>query len=86
MGEIAKIESTGKTPIDFANELLGIQGRDFIESEKYKEWGMPCVDAMAQVYQWNEGAEKNVDILRQFLTLLGLTIDYLEKNNGERTA
>lgn len=75
-----------KTPIDFANELLEMWGRDFIESEKYKEWGMDYIDAMALVYQWNEGAEKNVDILKQFHTLLGLAIDYLEKHNGKRTS
>lgn len=75
-----------KTPIDFANELLEIWGRDFIESEKYKEWGMAYADAMAQVYQWNEGAKKNIDTLKQFHNLLGLAIDYLEKNNGERTS
>lgn len=68
-----------KTPIDFADELLAIWGCDFIESEKYKEWGMTYADAMAQVYQWNEGAEKNIDTLKQFHNLLGLAIDYLEK-------
>lgn len=86
MSEITRSESTGKTPIDFANELLKMWGRDFIESEKYKTWGMSYIDALAQVYQWNEGAEKNVDTLKQFHKLLGLAIDYLEKNNGERTA
>lgn len=86
MGEITRSESTGKTPIDFANELLTMWGHDFIESEKYKAWGMSYVDAMAQVYQWYEGAEKNVDTLKQFHNLLGLAIDYLEKNNGEGTA
>lgn len=86
MSEITKSETTGKTPIDFANELLEIWGRDFIESEKYKTWGMSYVDAMAQVCQWNEGAKKNVDTLKQFHTLLGLAIGYLEENNGEGTA
>lgn len=68
-----------KTPIDFANELLEIWGRDFIESEKYKEWGMTYADAMAQVFQWNGGAEENIETLKQFHNLLGLAIDYLEK-------
>lgn len=68
-----------KTPIDFADELLAIWGRDFVESEKYKEWGMSYVDAMAQVYQWKQGAKENVDTLKQFHNLLGLAIDYLEK-------
>lgn len=86
MSEITRSKSTGKTPIDFANELLIMWGRDFIDSEKYKTWGMSYVDAVARVVQWNEGAEKNVDTLKQFHTLLGLAIDYLEKNNGERTA
>lgn len=76
------MESKQKTPIDFANELLEIWGRDFIESEKYKEWGMTYGDAMAQVFQWNEGAKKNIDTLKQFHNLLGLAIDYLEKNNA----
>lgn len=86
MSEITKSESTGKTPIDFANELLAMWGRDFIESEKYKEWGMTYGEAMAQVYQWSEGAKKNVDTLKQFHTLLGLAIGYLEKgdNNGNQ--
>lgn len=86
MSEITRSESTGKTPIDFANELLEMWGRDFIESQKYKEWGMTYIDAMAQVYQWNEGAEKNVDTLKQFHKLLGLAIGYLEENNGKRTS
>lgn len=86
MSEITRSKSTGKTPIDFANELLIMWGRDFIESEKYKTWGMSYVDAVARVVQWNEGAEKNVDTLKQFHTLLGLAIDYLEKNNGKGTA
>lgn len=73
------MESKQKTPIDFANELLKMWGRDFIESEKYKEWGMTYIDAMAQVYQWNEGAKENIDTLKQFHNLLGLAIDYLEK-------
>lgn len=68
-----------KTPIDFADELLSIWGRDFIESDKYKQWGMTYADAMAQVFQWNEGAKKNIDTLKQFHTLLGLAIKYLEK-------
>ena len=72
------MESKQKTPIDFANELLEIWGRDFIESMKYKEWGMTYADAMAQVYQWSGGAEKNIDTLKQFHNLLGLAIDYLE--------
>lgn len=75
-----------KTPIDFADELLVMWGHDFIESGKYREWGMTYGDAMAQVYQWNEGAKKNIDTLKQFHNLLGLAIDYLEKNNGERTS
>ena len=75
------MESKQKTPIDFADELLTIWGRDFIESEKYKEWGMTYADAMAQVYQWKQGAKENVDTLKQFHNLLGLAIDYLEKNN-----
>ena len=75
-----------KTPIDFANELLAAWGHDFMESKRYKEWGMTYVDAMAQVYQWNEGAKKNIDTLKQFHNLLGLAIDYLEKSNGERTS
>lgn len=72
-------EKVEKTPIDFANELLKIWGRDFIEGEKYKEWGMTYIDAMAQAYQWNEGAEKNIETLKQFHNLLGLVIKYLEK-------
>lgn len=68
-----------KTPIDFADELLAIWGRDFVESEKYKGWGMSYVDAMAQVYQWKQGAKENIDTLKQFHNLLGLAIDYLEK-------
>lgn len=44
-------EEVQKTPIDFADELLSIWGRDFIESEKYREWGMSYADAMAQVFQ-----------------------------------
>ena len=71
-----------KTPIDFANELLEMWGRDFIENEKYKEWGMTYTDAMAQAFRWSEGAEKNVNTLKQFHNLLGLAIDYLGKNNG----
>ena len=71
-------EKAEKTPIDFANELLEIWGRDFIESGKYREWGMSYIDAMAQVYQWNEGAKKNIDTLKQFHNLLGLAIKYLE--------
>ena len=80
------MESKQKTPIDFANELLEMWGRDFIESMKYKEWGMDYIDAMAQVYQWNEGAEKNIDTLKQFHKLLGLAINYLEKNNDKKTS
>lgn len=68
-----------KTPVDFANELLSIWARDFVESEKYRLWGMTYSDAIAQVFQWNEGAEKNVDTLKQFHNLLGLAIEYLEK-------
>lgn len=68
-----------KTPIDFANELLSMWGNDFVESGKYIEWGMSYVDAMAMVYQWGLGAEENVDTLKQFHSLLGLAIDYLEK-------
>lgn len=76
-------EKAEKTPIDFANELLEIWGRDFIESDKYREWGMTYADAMSQVYQWNGGAKKNIDTLKQFHKLLGLAIDYLEKKGGE---
>lgn len=72
-------EEVEKTPIDFADELLAIWGRDFIESGKYREWGMSYIDAMTQVYQWNEGAKKNIDTLKQFHNLLGLAIKYLEK-------
>lgn len=72
-------EKVEKTPIDFADELLAIWGRDFIESGKYKEWGMTYADAMSQVYQWMQGAKKNIDTLKQFHKLLGLAIDYLEK-------
>lgn len=72
-------EEAEKTPIDFADELLSIWGRDFIESEKYKRWGMSYADAMGQVFQWNEGAKKNIDTLKQFHNLLGLAIEYLEK-------
>ena len=72
------MESKQKTPIDFADELLTIWGRDFVESEKYKEWGMSYADAMAQVYQWKQGAKENIDTLKQFHNLLGLAIDYLE--------
>lgn len=71
--------SKQKTPIDFANELLTIWGHDFIESEKYKEWGISYGDALAQVYQWRQGAKENIDTLKQFHNLLGLAIDYLEK-------
>ena len=71
-----------KTPIDFANELLRVWGHDFIESEKYKEWGMTYIDAVLQFRQWDKGAEKNVNTLKQFHSLLGQAIDYLEKNNG----
>lgn len=75
-----------KTPIDFANELLAAWGRDFMESERYKECGMTYYDAMVQVYQWNGGAKENIDTLKQFHNLLGLAIGYLEKNNGKETA
>lgn len=68
-----------KTPVDFADELLQLWASDFIESEKYKKWGMKYLDAMAQVYQWREGPEKNIDTLKQFHNLLGLAIEYLEK-------
>lgn len=76
-------EEVKKTPIDFANELLEVWGRDFIESGKYKEWGMSYIDAMAQVYQWNGGAEKNIDTLKQFHNLLGLAIKYLEGKDDD---
>lgn len=72
-------EKVKKTPIDFANELLRAWGHDFVNSGKYKEWGMTYIDAMEQVYRWNEGAEKNIDTLKQFHNLLGLAIKYLEK-------
>lgn len=72
-------EEVEKTPVDFADELLSMWARDFIESDKYRKWGMSYIDAMAQVYQWNEGAEKNIDTLKQFHNLLGLAIEYLEK-------
>lgn len=72
-------EEEKKTPIDFADELLNIWASDFIESDKYRKWGMSYIDAMAQVYQWREGAEKNIDTLKQFHNLLGLAIKYLEK-------
>lgn len=74
-------EKVEKTPIDFADELLEMWGRDFIESEKYREWGMSYIDAMSQVYRWNEGAKKNIDTLKQFHKLLGLAIKYLEEKD-----
>ena len=74
-------EEVQKTPIDFADELLEMWGKDFIESMKYKEWGMSYADAMAQVYRWKGGAKKNIDTLKQFHKLLGLAIEYLEKKD-----
>jgi hypothetical protein len=68
-----------ETPIDFADELLNIWASDFIESEKYRKWGMTYIDAMAQVYRWREGAKKNIETIKQFHNLLGLAIKYLEK-------
>lgn len=72
-------EEAEKTPIDFADELLSIWARDFIESDKYRKWGMSYTDAMGLVIQWNEGAKKNIDTLKQFHNLLGLAIKYLEE-------
>lgn len=74
-------EKVEKTPIDFADELLKMWGKDFIESGKYREWGMTYIDAVAQVYQWNEGAKKNISTLKQFHILLGLAIKYLKKKD-----
>ena len=72
-----------KTPIDFAEELLSIWSRDFLDSEKYKKWGMTYTEAISQAYRWNEGAEKNIDTLKQFHNLLGLAIKYLEEKKDE---
>lgn len=72
-------EKAEKTLIDFADKLLNIWGCDFIESEEYKKWGMSYFEAMAQVFQWNKGAEKNIGTLKQFHNLLGLAIECLEK-------
>lgn len=68
-----------KTPVDFADELLQLWSRDFIDSEKYKKWGMTYMDALTQAFKWNEGPEKNIDTLKQFHNLLGLAIKYLEE-------
>ena len=68
-----------KTPIDFCDELLRMWGQDFIDSGKYREWGMGYGDALAQVLRWNEGAKENIDTLKQFHNLIGLAIDYLEE-------
>lgn len=72
-------EKAEKTPIDFADELLRIWGRDFLDSEKYKEVGMTYTEALSQVYYWSGGAKKNVETLKQFHNLLGLAIKYLEE-------
>lgn len=72
-------EEAEKSPVDFADELLQLWARDFMDSEKYRKWGMTYTDAIAQALQWNAGAAKNIGIIKQFHNLLGLAIEYLEK-------
>ena len=74
-------EEAEKTPIDFADELLRIWARDFIDSEKYKEMGMTYIEALSQVYHWSDGAKKNIETIKQFHNLLGLAIKYLESKD-----
>lgn len=74
-------ETASKTPIDFCDELLVMIGRDLIESEKYKDWGISYADAMAQVWQWNQGAKNNIDFIKEIHSVIGKAIGYLEKKN-----
>ena len=74
-------ETTTRTPIDFCDELLEWIGRDFIESGKYKDWGISYPDAMAQVWQWNGGAKYNLEFIKEIHSVIGIAIGYLEKQN-----